>query len=162
MWNLPRPGIEPMSPELAGGFLSTAPPGKSKIKIFKKRNILFGKASARLFCLHWSGTRCKPVWTTLLPFKTQDSHSLHLWSLNTICDNRDSGDLVIEMVVCARLSCLTWRVYRKSSLYHDVILRGNNRREESMNFKTAWPVDRAFVVLSWCLIHKCVFLAKEY
>ena len=28
MWNLYRPGIEPMSPALAGGFLSTVPPGK--------------------------------------------------------------------------------------------------------------------------------------
>ena len=27
MWYLPRPGIEPMSPALAGGLLSTAPPG---------------------------------------------------------------------------------------------------------------------------------------
>ena len=31
MWNLPRPGIEPMSPALAGGFLFTVPPGKSYI-----------------------------------------------------------------------------------------------------------------------------------
>ena len=29
MWDLPRPGLEPMSPALAGGFLTTAPPGKS-------------------------------------------------------------------------------------------------------------------------------------
>ena len=29
MCNLPRPGIEPMSPALAWGFLSTEPPGKS-------------------------------------------------------------------------------------------------------------------------------------
>ena len=28
MWGLPRPGIEPVSPALAGGFLTTAPPGK--------------------------------------------------------------------------------------------------------------------------------------
>ena len=28
MWDLPGPGIEPVSPALAGGFLSTAPPGK--------------------------------------------------------------------------------------------------------------------------------------
>ena len=28
MWDLPRPGLEPMSPGLAGGFLTTAPPGK--------------------------------------------------------------------------------------------------------------------------------------
>ena len=29
MWDLPGPGLEPVSPALAGGFLTTAPPGKS-------------------------------------------------------------------------------------------------------------------------------------
>ena len=29
MWDLPRPGLAPTSPPLAGGFLTTAPPGKS-------------------------------------------------------------------------------------------------------------------------------------
>ena len=29
MWDLPRPGLEPMSSALAGRFLTTAPPGKS-------------------------------------------------------------------------------------------------------------------------------------
>ena len=29
MWGLPRPGIEPESPALAGGFLTPGPPGKS-------------------------------------------------------------------------------------------------------------------------------------
>ena len=29
MWDLPRPGIKPVSPALAGRFLSTVPPGKS-------------------------------------------------------------------------------------------------------------------------------------
>ena len=28
MWDLPRPGLEPVSPALAGGFLTTVPPGK--------------------------------------------------------------------------------------------------------------------------------------
>ena len=28
MWDLPEPGIEPVSPALAGGLLTTAPPGK--------------------------------------------------------------------------------------------------------------------------------------
>ena len=28
MWDLPVPGLKPVSPELAGGFLTTAPPGK--------------------------------------------------------------------------------------------------------------------------------------
>ena len=29
-WDLPRPGLEPMSAALADGFLTTVPPGKSK------------------------------------------------------------------------------------------------------------------------------------
>ena len=37
MWDLPRPRIEPVSPALASGFLTTAPPGKYqlfKIKVY--------------------------------------------------------------------------------------------------------------------------------
>ena len=33
MWDLPRPGIKPMSPALAGGFFTTEPPGKSQCLI---------------------------------------------------------------------------------------------------------------------------------
>ena len=35
MWDLPGPGLEPMSPALAGGFLTTVPPGKSCCHLFK-------------------------------------------------------------------------------------------------------------------------------
>ena len=35
MWDLPRPGLEPVSPELAGRFSATAPPGKPCNYIFK-------------------------------------------------------------------------------------------------------------------------------
>ena len=34
MWDLPGPGLEPMSPALAGGFLTTVPPGKPPSKVF--------------------------------------------------------------------------------------------------------------------------------
>ena len=34
MWDLPRPGLEPVSPVLAGRFSTTAPPGKPLICIF--------------------------------------------------------------------------------------------------------------------------------
>ena len=35
MWDPPRPGLEPVSPALAGGFSTTVPPGKPlKIIIF--------------------------------------------------------------------------------------------------------------------------------
>ena len=33
MWDLPRAGLEPVSPALAGGFLTTAPPGKPSVKL---------------------------------------------------------------------------------------------------------------------------------
>ena len=33
-WDLPRPGLEPVTPALAGGFSTTAPPGKPLIFIF--------------------------------------------------------------------------------------------------------------------------------
>ena len=34
MWDLPRPGLEPMSPALAGRFSTTAPPGKPPPLLF--------------------------------------------------------------------------------------------------------------------------------
>ena len=39
MWNVPGPGIEPMSPALAEGFLSSVPPGKSR------KDLLFDSSS---------------------------------------------------------------------------------------------------------------------
>ena len=35
MWDLPRPGLEPVSPALAGRFSTTAPPGKPSTSVFK-------------------------------------------------------------------------------------------------------------------------------
>ena len=35
MWDLPGPGIELVSPALAGRFLTTAPPGKSPEMLFE-------------------------------------------------------------------------------------------------------------------------------
>ena len=34
MWDLPGPGIEPMYLLLAGGFLTTGPPGESSTVVF--------------------------------------------------------------------------------------------------------------------------------
>ena len=39
-WDLPGPGLEPVSPSLAGGFLTTAPPGKSSLSLFLTLYIL--------------------------------------------------------------------------------------------------------------------------
>ena len=34
MWDPPRPGLEPVSPALAGRCLTTAPPGKPQLNSF--------------------------------------------------------------------------------------------------------------------------------
>ena len=39
MWDLPRPGLEPMYPAWAGRFLTTVPPGKPPTLVFKKQLI---------------------------------------------------------------------------------------------------------------------------
>ena len=36
MWDLPRPGLEPVSPALAGGLPTTAQPGKPYYVLFLK------------------------------------------------------------------------------------------------------------------------------
>ena len=41
MWDLPRPGLEPASPALAGRLSTTAPPGKP-LAIFKIHNMYGG------------------------------------------------------------------------------------------------------------------------
>ena len=38
MWNLPRLGVQPVSPALEGGFLTTGPRGKSSLDIFLEEN----------------------------------------------------------------------------------------------------------------------------
>ena len=40
MWDLPRPGLEPMSPALAGRLSTTAPPGKPRKFFFKNLHFL--------------------------------------------------------------------------------------------------------------------------
>ena len=40
MWDLPRPGLEPVSPALAGRFSTTAPPGKPPYMVLFKVNML--------------------------------------------------------------------------------------------------------------------------
>ena len=41
MWDLPGPGLKPMSPALAGGFLTTAPPGKPSLAAFNILPLIF-------------------------------------------------------------------------------------------------------------------------
>ena len=40
MWDLPGPGLEPVSPALAGGFLTTVPPGKPRKRVLKTQSFI--------------------------------------------------------------------------------------------------------------------------
>ena len=67
MWDLPGPGLEPMSPALAGGFLTTAPPGKFPPPAFIRKEawgskLRKGKWRSREQVNVWGdiGTRSKP------------------------------------------------------------------------------------------------------
>ena len=42
MWDLSGPGLEPVSPALAGGFLTTVPPGKPPESLKKKLPVVEG------------------------------------------------------------------------------------------------------------------------
>ena len=41
MWDLPDPGMEPVSPAVAGGFFTTEPPGKSQNVILMMIMLVF-------------------------------------------------------------------------------------------------------------------------
>ena len=50
MWDLPGAGLEPVSPALAGGFLTTALPGKSLgfFFLFPKEPAVWGRRSGQI------------------------------------------------------------------------------------------------------------------
>ena len=58
MWDLPGPGLEPVSSALAGGFLTTAPPGKC-LQIYYFRTLTKStqtKTFSRLYSGYYSGS----------------------------------------------------------------------------------------------------------
>ena len=48
MWDLPRPGLEPVSPASAGRLSTTAPPGKPKLSFLMQRFPVI-----KMFVLHY-------------------------------------------------------------------------------------------------------------
>ena len=51
MWDLPRPGLEPVSPALAGRFSTTAPPGKPLIVVLICIFLMINDVEHSFMCL---------------------------------------------------------------------------------------------------------------
>ena len=93
MWDLPGPGLEPMSPALASGFLTTAPPGKSCTSYWHKclivtlrpcvynwAHYLFPKmcSSSGDLCLSKRHHHLRIVWASKMNVILDSSSSLNL------------------------------------------------------------------------------------
>ena len=50
MWDLPGPGIEPVSPASAVGFLTTGPPEKTLAFVFESLSLYFSAFSLAPYC----------------------------------------------------------------------------------------------------------------
>ena len=111
MWNLPRPGIEPMCPAWAGEFLSTGPPEKSTANFLmaaKFQELSFPISQCSIFLLFPDLS-----WNIL-----HDSQILDLWSwlfAAFICDSESNTHgtfwpLVVLSRVSKKLTCLTVHV----------------------------------------------------
>ena len=81
MWNLPRPGLEPVSPALAGGFLTTAPPGKPPPHYFLNP-ILSDKLQICIFITLRSLTFLTNPFNS--PFRAPPEMQLTLFQLMTV------------------------------------------------------------------------------
>ena len=60
LWDLPRPGIEPVSPALQGRFLTTGPPGKARLFLFI---YIYVCMSEKVMAPHSSTLAWKIAWT---------------------------------------------------------------------------------------------------
>ena len=60
MRDLPGPGLEPVSPALAGGFLTTVPPGKSQAQAFEAVTLLQKLASLLPLCSSLLASESEP------------------------------------------------------------------------------------------------------
>ena len=75
MWDLPRPGLEPVSPALAGRFSTTAPPGKPSIMSLHLFMEFYCKEEL-LPVLHLLSNYLYQYWSSLAPLHILLAHFL--------------------------------------------------------------------------------------
>ena len=96
MWDLPRPGLEPVSPAMAGGFSITAPPGEPPIIQFLSKVATKGvKEWSRI--LRVPGTKIAHLEQEVM-YKLKLHKSMANWENSLISFNikRETEDLYSE------------------------------------------------------------------
>ena len=75
MWDLPGPGLEPVSPALAGGFFTPAPPGKPQDWWFLRAHFHLGAVLQLLVNFYWQHfhASCTPSWRLGLILRVEPS-----------------------------------------------------------------------------------------
>ena len=102
MWDLPRPGIEPMFPALAGRFLTTVSPGKSTWTLFKI-TISLWVISIEMLSLLLLFFRCVLSHQPIKEFFTSDIAFLFLEFLFLSCSFHVSAKILHLFLDCILL-----------------------------------------------------------
>ena len=104
MWDLPGPGLKPVSPALAGGFLTTAPPGKSLDHILFIHHLLMDTwvaSTSWLLCVML-------LWTCVSKYFFKTLPSI-LWGLYSVVE------LLDHMVSLFLIFCGTAKLFSKAN-----------------------------------------------
>ena len=138
MWNLPRPGIEPVSSALADGFLTTGPPGKSSWSISFFWSTLH-KYNLKLFRV-CSGASQVTQWVKNSPANTRDTGDMGSIPRRAISTGVGDGNLLQN-------SCLENSMDRGAwwPTVHGVA--------KSWTWLSDWACTRTKYAVWWCIIY---------
>ena len=109
MWDLPGPGIEPMSPALEGRFFITEPPGKPSVKFFIQQIHEY---------VTWQGPRLLSAPATQFSPLRQPPHENFslwkwLWLLASLCNF-----FVFMLALLTLIHVVVWMVIHKQMCWH--------------------------------------------
>ena len=110
MWDLPSPGLEPVSPALAGRFLTTAPPGKPHQLAFNV-SFLNWKDRAKNYQMIKESLRCEK-WRLELTNRKREPEKPH-WNFEdngVILQNSNNFQPVILYQIKLSIMCLRRKI----------------------------------------------------
>ena len=164
MWDLPRPGLKPVSPALVGRFSTTAPPGKPRLLTFSSHPRMTQAVAAPLSSTleqeptsgSWS---LSPTAASLLPLPLALSAGSHLqlqdWGARFLQGVRRGVNSRLTLIPFPACEC--WR--KKSPLQSHLYLKGQPLARVGSLMTSACGRSQAYLFL---LFLKKNFLNKRH